>query len=386
MLFNITCKAGLLLMFLLGSRINFAQSDSTATLKIIISPIAKHAGDTLFIAGNFNGWNPHDISTSMLPNNQNVYQTKFTLNKEALIQWKVTRGNWDKVETDANGADIPNRMNDVKISTSQTITINGWKDDFPTNAKKHTASPQVHIMDSAFNLKLLGRKRKIWIYLPKDYSTSNKKYPVLYMHDGQNLFDAVTSGYGEWGLDETLDSIFVATHKSIIVIGIDNLPEKRLQEYNPYDENDYGTGEGKLYIQSLAQDLKPFVDKHYRTLPNAANTTIAGSSMGGIISLWAIMQYPKVFENAGIFSPAFWIAPQFKNDVPVMLKNAKSNLFFYCGEAESKTMESDMDSIINEIKSVSKASVKRETVPNGQHNEQAWHLALPSFLSTIPFK
>lgn len=379
-------KYCLLLAFLLIGLLSFAQLDSSTSVEIIITAPNKHKEDTLFIAGNFNGWNPHDNSTMMLPNKQGMYQANLVLKTNQQIEWKVTRGIWAKVEVDLNGSDIPNRINNIKGKFLQTISVKAWKDDFSSKQKQHTASPQVHVMDTAFNLKVLGRKRKVWIYLPKDYLLSHKKYPVLYMHDGQNLFDIFTSGYGEWGLDETLDSIYDATHKSMIVIGIDNLSEKRLQEYNPYDEKGYGKGEGKLYIQSLVQDLKPFVDKHYRTLADAANTTIAGSSMGGIISMWAVMQYPTTFGNAGIFSPAFWIAPQFKSDVTLKMKNNKSKLFFYCGESESKTMESNMDTIINEIKVVSKSLIKIEIAPNGQHNEEAWHSVLPKFLSIIPFK
>ena len=84
------------------------------------------------------------------------------------------------------------------------------------------------------------------------------------MHDGQNLFDAFTSGYGEWGLDEKLDSFFAKKQKSMIVVGIDNLPEKRLQEYNPYNEKDYGNGEGELYIKSLVENLKPLNDSEFK--------------------------------------------------------------------------------------------------------------------------
>ena len=117
------------------------------------------------------------------------------------------------------------------------------------------------------------------------------------MHDGQNLFDNATSYSGEWGIDEYLDSIFTLGKKEVIVVGIDNGLSKRMNEYNPYSFRQYGKGEGDEYVDFLVKNLKPFIDKHYRTLPGKKNTYIAGSSMGGLISLYAVLKYPEFSEE-----------------------------------------------------------------------------------------
>jgi predicted alpha/beta superfamily hydrolase len=117
------------------------------------------------------------------------------------------------------------------------------------------------------------------------------------MHDGQNVFDEATSAYGEWGVDEALDTLGTR-YKEIMVVAIDNSGDKRINEYSPYDMEKYGKGEGDQYVDFLVQTLKPYIDKHYRTKKDEKNTFIAGSSMGGLISFYAILKYPKVFGGA----------------------------------------------------------------------------------------
>ncbi|MES2776728.1 MAG: alpha/beta hydrolase-fold protein [Bacteroidota bacterium] len=338
--------------------------------------------DPVYVAGNFNSWNPSDNSFKLKQQPGGEWQSVINSQKDNILEFKFTRGAWTKVECTAEGKDLGNHSLKVAGDTTLRYTIGGWQDAFAPKSKRHTASAQVQVMDSAFKLKALGRDRRIWIYLPKDYATSKKRYPVLYMHDGQNLFDEFTAGYGEWGVDELLDAYFDETKKSCIVIGIDN-GTKRMTEYDPYDNERFGKGEGKAYVQSIVESLKPFVDKRYRTIKDASNTWIAGSSMGGIISQWAVMAYPKVFGKAGIFSPAFWVAPAFKTDVSSMMKGYAGELYFYSGEKESKTMVPDMDSVMMKVKGVSKAALIRSVTADGQHNEQNWNRVFPEFMKMV---
>jgi hypothetical protein len=219
-------------------------------------------------------------------------------------QFKFTRGSWQSVESLADGKDIGNRSLELSSDTIIHISIEGWKDDFATVVKKHTASPRVHIIDTAFEMPQLGRKRRVWLYLPPGYAHSKKHYPVMYMHDGQNIFDNYTAAYGEWGVDEAADSLIKAGKPACIIVGIDNGPQ-RLTEYNPYDNKDFGKGEGDLYLDFIVKNLKPYIDKHYRTLPSNENTIIAGSSMGGLISYYAMLKYPEVLERVESFLPLF---------------------------------------------------------------------------------
>lgn len=357
---------------------SFAQFN----IKINVSvPGLKHVDDSIYIAGSFNGWNPASAQ-------------RFSLDKSGRgiiilhldkgnYEYKFTRGSWDKGETNASGAGLSNRQLTINSDTSFNVVIDGWQDDFPTVVKerKSTASAHVIVMDSAFNMPQLNRTRRVWLYLPEDYNASLKKYPVLYMHDGQNLFDNTTSAYGEWGIDEFLDSL--KDSKQFIVVGIDNGQVKRMNEYNPYTFSDFGKGEGDAYVDFIVNTLKPYIDQHYKTKANKKNTSIAGSSMGGLISLYAVLKYPEIFGSAGIFSPAFWTANGIDNDVLKNSKSVKSKLFFYAGGKESETMIPDMQRIEALIRQHSPSKIKEEIDMNAKHNEAAWQKHFPSFYHWI---
>ena len=153
------------------------------------------------------------------------------------------------------------------------------------------------------------------------------------MQDGQNLFDDFESFSGEWGVDELMDSLIAAKVKPSIIVGISN-GKNRLNEYNPYDNEKFGAGTGKAYAEFLVKDLKPYIDSAYRTLPGRESTTIAGSSMGGLISYYAALAYPEVFGRAGIFSPSFWIAPQVNELTDSLAPGLNTKLFFSMGRNE----------------------------------------------------
>lgn len=176
--------------------------------------------------------------------------------------------------------------------------------------QRSTASPSVTVLSDTFAVPQLGRTRRVWLYLPPGYATSTRRYPVLYLQDGQNVFDAATSFAGEWGVDESLDSLRARGDRGAIVVAVDNGGTHRLDEYDPWKSADpqYGGGEGNAYVDFLAHTLKPYVDAHYRTRPGRADTGVLGSSLGGLIALYAALKYPGVFGRAGVFSCACWIA------------------------------------------------------------------------------
>ena len=151
----------------------------------------------------------------------------------------------------------------------------------------------------------LSNTRDIFIYLPPTYWTeTNRRYPVIYMHDGQNLFDARTSFAGEWMVDETIDRASTRGMDTIVV-GISNNAD-RLHEYSPFDDPKHGNGKGDAYLDFIIDTLKPIVDADFRTKPDRGCTGIAGSSMGGLISLYAFFKRNDVFGFAGVMSPALW--------------------------------------------------------------------------------
>ena len=149
--------------------------------------------------------------------------------------------------------------------------------------------------------------RDLYIALPPDYLTSARRYPVLYMHDGQNLFDAQTSYAGEWQADETLD-LLGHEGQAAIIVGIANGETRRIDEYSPFHDQRVGGGAGDAYLAFLVDTVKPFVDGALRTLPDREHTGILGSSMGGLISLYAFFARPQVFGFAGAMSPSLWFA------------------------------------------------------------------------------
>ena len=244
-------------------------------------------------------------------------------------------------------------------------------------AKSSAVSKNVSVLDTAFYMPQLKRHRRIWIYLPSSYASSKKNYPVLYMHDGQNLFDDKTAYAGEWGVDEALDSLGAMLGESI-VIGIDNAEKNRVNEYAPYDMK-YGKGEGSLYVDFIVKTLKPFVDKKYRTKKDRKNTSIAGSSLGGLISFYALLKYPKTFGAAGVFSPSFWIAPQIKDDVVNKASKLKSKIYFYASKYESEEMVPEMLAVFELMNKYSKASMTTVIRTQGRHTEATWRKEFPLF-------
>ncbi|MDE3182607.1 MAG: alpha/beta hydrolase [Bacteroidota bacterium] len=372
-------KALLVALLLFVCSFSFAQHKVTFLVK---QPSLLHSMDRIYLTGNFNLWNPAD-SSYLLQSHPNGVSTITVSLPAGDYEYKFTRGSWQKGETDSAGKGVPNRTLNLNSDTTIHVNMGGWNDDFKGNnvaiLRKHTASPNVKIIDTAFYIPQLKRTRRIWIYLPPDYKMSAKRYPVLYMHDGQNLFDGATSYSGEWGVDEYLDSIFKKGKKEVIVVGIDNGLSKRMSEYNPWEFENFGKGEGDKYVDFLVYTLKPFIDKHYRTLKDKPNTFIAGSSMGGLISLYAVLKFPNVFGGAGIFSPAFWTASGIDSTVKADAKNVNSRLFFYAGGKEGDSMIPDMKRIEKEIKEWSKSAVTEIIDNDEHHNESAWRKYFPDF-------
>ncbi len=154
----------------------------------------------------------------------------------------------------------------------------------------------------------LNNQRDILVYLPPTYNTAAKRYPVLYMHDGYNLFDEATSYVGDWQVDETMERLSAEEGLEAIVVGIPNMGRERMHEYSPFQDKHYGGGRGRAYLAFIAHTLKPLVDTHFRTLPGKLHTGLMGSSMGGLISLYGFFEHPATFGFAGVMSPSLWFA------------------------------------------------------------------------------
>ena len=342
-------------------------------IKIKSLPSYHQAGAPVYMAGSFNGWNPAD-ERFRLKEDEGDYKIEFRLPRGA-YEFKFTRGSWDRVETGPNGEGISNRELIVDGNLDLKLDIAGWQDRFPPPSKRSTRSASVSVPDTAFFIPQLNRYRRIWVYLPPGYSPRGR-YPVIYMHDGQNVFDDSTSYSGEWGVDEFFDTTMLPR---AIVVAIDNGGQYRLNEYSPYDMERFGKGQGKQYVDFIVHTLKPYIDKRYRTWRTRTHTYIAGSSMGGLISMYAVLRYPNVFGGAGVFSPAFWVAPSIYDEIGRRGRKLRSRIFFYAGKKESEEMVPDMLKAFEKLRSVSNAPMQTVIRDEGRHHESAWRKEFAGF-------
>jgi predicted alpha/beta superfamily hydrolase len=364
----------LFLICILVSVVSYSQ----LTIRVTSVPAGTPAGASIYIAGTMNNWNPGDAAYKLAQDTSGQLSITFTP-AVGTVKFKFTQGSWDKVEGTASGGFLQDRS--ISYSGSQKkvdMSIAGWEGN--TNAGNSTASPQVSILSDTFYMPQLKSKRRIWLYLPKDYNKSTKSYPVLYMHDGQNLFDRQTSFSGEWRIDESLDSMLLKGDHGCIVVGIDNGGGERLNEYSPWINPQYGGGKGDKYIQFIVNTLKPYIDGKYRTMTDNENTGIMGSSMGGLISMYAGIAYPEVFGKTGALSSAFWFSQEsFKQ---VSDTGVKSSGYFYliAGGQEGGSQTADMQKMATTLKlnGAPETNVNSTIHPDGKHNEVYWAREFPN--------
>ena len=243
----------------------------------------------------------------------------------------------------------------------------------------HTASPQAQVLDTAFFMPQLGRHRRVWLYLPTDYARQpRRRYPVLYLHDGQNVFDAATAYAGEWGVDETLNRLRASGQDptGCIVVAVDNGGRYRGDEYIPWANPRLKIGgQGAAYVDFLTFTLKPYIDQQYRTRPDAAHTGIAGSSLGGLISVYAALRYPAVFGCVGAFSPAFWVCnDSLRAYVRQHPPAPRTKFYFVAGAKEDSTMLPLMATWRDLLHTagVPAAHLAYHAAPDGEHREWFW--------------
>lgn len=265
----------------------------------------------------------------------------------------------------------------------------GGSDPLPApmpSAPQHTASPGVTVLPTPLIMPGLNRQRTIRVYVPPAYASSTKRYPVLYMHDGQNLFDAATSYAGEWGVDETLDGLAASKGLEIIVVGIDNGLDKRMTELNAWDNAQYGVAEGRQYMDFIVDVVKPMIDTTYRTKPERQFTGVMGSSMGGLISQYAIQQYASTFSKAGIFSPSYWAAPAVYGFTASTPPASDARLYVYMGgqEGDVGTVDSS-DRMVAQLQAQGHpaGNLVYRINPTASHNEAAWRAEFMAAVSWL---
>lgn len=232
-------------------------------------------------------------------------------------------------------------------------------------------------------------ERNAYIYLPDDYATSGKKYPVLYMFDGHNVFYDEDATYGKsWGMREYMQ----ATGKDLIIVAVEcnHKDHKRLEEYSPvdFDFPDVGTvtGRGKVYMDWMVNTLKPYIDANYPTLTDREHTSLAGSSMGGLMALYGVCDYNQVFKKAACISPSFWMS---KDKVLDIVTDADigtdSSVYIDYGSLELPNHTSSSEALIAVARLLltRRVNVMFKIVPGGIHNESSWEKQIPQFMDFL---
>ena len=235
------------------------------------------------------------------------------------------------------------------------------------------------------------RKRAAYVYLPVGYDEEEKRYPVIYMFDGQNLFDDNEATYGKsWGLADYLD--YTETPLIVAAVECNTVGNGRISEYSPVSftmpEGAKIKSRGKKYMDWLVKEFKPYIDENFRTLPDRANTAIGGSSMGGVMTLYALSKYNKYFSKGAALSPSLWINGE---DVADFIKDAKfrKNTIIYTdyGSEELSNHSAQLSAFAGTCSILLQKGVylTSRIVPEGTHCEASWEKQIPFFMNVLGF-
>lgn len=347
-------------------------------------------GEPLYLAGSFNNWaQEHQLIGKVPALGQSL---SFLLEEvpAGSLELKLSRGDWGTVAVSSTGEVVNLFEGEVSDGMNLSLRIDAWWDQFPVS----TASAQVHVLDSYFFFPQLNRYRKVWIYLPLNYREGEQQYPVIYMHDGQHLFDQQTakgrSGPVEWQVDETIDG----SNQPCIVVAIDHADswEQREQEYRVHNPSGY-PALGWLYLHDVLFTLKPFIDANYRTMAGPKNTAMAGSSLGALVSVYGGLRYPEIIGHLGILSPSLWMDSERLIDVISQTlatspdKFDKSHWYFYVGgmeirrndKGEERRMVTEFSDFCRWLESQFPGSFEVFVEPEAKHGPAYWQSAFREF-------
>jgi len=262
---------------------------------------------TLFLAGNLEElgrWRPDGVRLDRQADGE--YRAMLPLRIGSELEFKVTAGSWGRVERDGQGRDIGNRrvridrLPDGKLQRVEVL-VAGLASGEP---RESTVTGKL-VMHPEVPSRFLKSARRVAVWLPDGYDSSSEAYPVLYLQDGQNLFDAATAAFGvEWQADETAQRLIAEKQiRAVILVGVWNTSD-RIDEYTmTQDSRMQRGGSGADYLRFLVEELKPMIDATYRTRADRMSTWIGGSSLGGLISLHACLVHPEVFGGCLALSP-----------------------------------------------------------------------------------
>lgn len=340
----------------------------------------------VYIAGDFNNWNAasEEFRFQKIGNTQYRLQIKVMPMQTLSFNYKYTRGSWDNAEVDEYGNEPKNRVFKTDQKHLQDY-VPRWKQ----NGLSYNPQllPEKVVLSENFEIPQLIKTRRIAALLPHDYHNSDRRYPVLYLQDGQNLFDE-NAPFGNWGVDKKMAVLTERGAGDVIIIAIDHGEEQRIAEFTPSMKTRLGKGDGKKYVRFLADTLKPQVDKHFRTLPEREHTGMGGSSMGGLISIYAGLMYPEVYGKLMVFSPSLWVAPNIHFSMMNLDEHLPIKIYLYGGGEEGAYMVPNMKRF---MAAVAEQGANHNTDfflsvdPQGKHNEVRWGEEFPKAVEWLFF-
>jgi predicted alpha/beta superfamily hydrolase len=361
-----------LLIFTLLPIIAFNScSNNNVNVNIVIIGEGLPGDAKIYITGNdqqLGNWQPNVIQ---LEKNQDGKWTKnFSLERGKKLEFKFTRGSWETEALNSDSSVPPNYVIEVLNDTTFEIKINLWADQVEKTIEGQiTGAVKYHRNFHGKGIK----PRDIIVWLPPGYGTElNNNYPVLYMHDGQNIVDPNTSTFKvDWQIDEAADSLIKAgLIEPIIIVGIYNTSDR--------DEEYSEESLGFAYMNFMVDSLKPFIDSNYRTLTSSENTASGGASLGGLIPFIMVWEYPEVFSKAICFSPAFKIEKYDFVDNVIAYQGKKKNIEVYINNGDNE-LDSQLQPGVDEM---IEALIKEGYIEgkdfydykdkNAQHGERYW--------------
>ncbi|MEL6635650.1 MAG: alpha/beta hydrolase-fold protein [Bacteroidota bacterium] len=361
---------------------------SEATRLRIELTTAEQDDRPIYITGNFNAWRVDQAEFCLQRREDGSYHLDFPEEVAVPdpIEYKYVKGSWANEEVDQFG----NKLNNRQVFGPEGVIrdhVPRWRRN--GRAYREDLLPEPFIISEHFEIPQLIKTRRITALLPHDYHETDRRYPVLYLQDGQNLFDDYAP-FGSWGVDKKLAILNEKGLGDLIVVAIDHAEEKRIKEFTPSQQTRLGIGNGKKYVRFLADTLKPYIDEHFRTLPDAIHTGIGGSSMGGLISLYAGMMYPEVYSKWMIFSPSLWVAPDLPLDASDMYTDFNRRVYLYAGDQESTHLIERVEQLRNTLQDNHGPGVVADLTlsirPGGIHNEHHWGMEFPKAVEWLFFQ
>lgn len=348
---------------------------STHTLHLQLTTPAQD-NRPVFVTGNFCDWATNVDALQLQPTGKDQYTIALPVddNWPAIIEYKYHRGDDGSFELNEAGEGVPNRI----IARETAV-----QDDYVPFWQWEGAPYRPHWLPTYVELPFeypvkdeagYSSARRVRILLPADYEASTKRYPVLYLNDGQNLVGE-GEGFGSWNVEERMAMLASRSHHELIIVAVDHGGESRIREFVVGEAEAINEmGHGEQYIAFLTDTVKPYIDAHYRTRPQAKFTGIGGSSMGGLISIYGGLLRPDVFGRWLIFSPSLWITSNVFELAAHRQLPGYAKIYLYGGEAESRTLVSDLQRLHETLHCSQKTCLLAEVAvdPVGTHEEWRW--------------